>query len=98
MTTSLIVTALLIIPAAILILIGDQFDPLEEARRISRKNARASNDKTQLRSRLEELGLGTEQEYEDLLEKKRIKDEEILQKKIESGEMIEPLLQSVIIA
>ena len=30
----------------------------------------------------------TEQEYEDMLEKKRIKDEEILQKKIESGEMI----------
>ncbi len=65
MTTSLIITALFVIPAAILILIGDQFNPLEEARRISRKNARASNDKTQLRSRLEELGLGTEQEYED---------------------------------
>ena len=31
----------------------------------------------------------TEQEYEDMLEKKRIKDEEILQKKIESGEMIQ---------
>ena len=31
----------------------------------------------------------TEQEYEDILEKKRIKDEEILQKKIESGEMIQ---------
>lgn len=30
----------------------------------------------------------TEQEYEDMLELKRIKDEEILQKKIESGEMI----------
>ena len=30
----------------------------------------------------------TEQEYEDILERKRIKDEEILQKKIESGEMI----------
>ena len=30
----------------------------------------------------------TEQEYEDMLERKRIKDEEILQKKIESGEMI----------
>ena len=30
----------------------------------------------------------TEQEYEDMLEKKRIKDEEILQKKVESGEMI----------
>ena len=31
----------------------------------------------------------TEQECEDMLEKKRIKDEEILQKKIESGEMIQ---------
>ena len=31
----------------------------------------------------------TEQEYDDMLEKKRIKDEEILQKKIESGEMIQ---------
>ena len=31
----------------------------------------------------------TEQEYEDMLEKKRIKDEEILQKKIESGEMVQ---------
>ena len=31
----------------------------------------------------------TEQEYEGMLERKRIKDEEILQKKIESGEMIQ---------
>ena len=31
----------------------------------------------------------TEQEYEDMLERKRIKDEEILQQKIESGEMIQ---------
>ena len=31
----------------------------------------------------------TEQEYEDMLERKRIKDEEILQKKIESGEMLQ---------
>ena len=31
----------------------------------------------------------TEQEYEDMLEKKRIKEEEILQQKIESGEMIQ---------
>ena len=31
----------------------------------------------------------TEQEYEAMLERKRIKDEEILQKKIESGEMIQ---------
>ena len=31
----------------------------------------------------------TEQEYQDMLEKKRIEDEEILQKKIESGEMVD---------
>ena len=31
----------------------------------------------------------TEQEYEDMLEKKRIKDEEILQKKIDAGLMVE---------
>ena len=31
----------------------------------------------------------TEQEYQDMLERKRIKDEEILQQKIESGEMIQ---------
>lgn len=30
----------------------------------------------------------TEQEYQDMLEKKRIENEEILQKKIESGEMV----------
>ena len=31
----------------------------------------------------------TEQEYEDMLERKRIKDEEILQKKIDAGLMVE---------
>ena len=31
----------------------------------------------------------TEQEYEDMLERKRIKDEEILQQKIDAGEMIQ---------
>ena len=31
----------------------------------------------------------TEQEYEDMLEKKRIKDEEILQQKIDAGLMVE---------
>ena len=38
---------------------------------------------------LSEYIIMTEQEYEGMLEKKRIKDEEILQKKIESGEMIQ---------
>ena len=31
----------------------------------------------------------TEQEYQDVIERKRIKDEEILQQKIESGEMVQ---------
>ena len=31
----------------------------------------------------------TEQEYEDMLEKKRIKDEEILQQKIDAGLMVD---------
>ena len=31
----------------------------------------------------------TEQEYEDMLERKRIKDEEILQKKIDAGLMVD---------
>ena len=31
----------------------------------------------------------TEQEYEDMLERKRIKDEEILQKKIDAGMMVD---------
>ena len=31
----------------------------------------------------------TEQEYEDMLEKKRIKDEEILQQKIDAGMMVD---------
>ena len=34
-------------------------------------------------------GIMTEQEYEDMLEKKRIKEEEILQQKIDAGLMIQ---------
>jgi tight adherence protein C len=65
MITTLIVTALLVVPAALLILVGDQVDPLNEARRISRKTARASDDRTQLRIRLEELGKGSDKDYEE---------------------------------
>ena len=54
------ITALLVIPAALLIVIGDHLDPLEEARRIVRKNAKASDDRSAVRARLEELGRGTE--------------------------------------
>ena len=60
-----LVTGLLVIPAGFLIVIGDEIDPLVEARRIVRKNARSSGDRTQLRSRLEELGCSTEKDYVD---------------------------------
>jgi hypothetical protein len=63
--TTLVITALFVIPAGFLIVIGDQVDPLEEAKRISRKTARSSDDRTQLRVRLEELGRGGEKDYEE---------------------------------
>jgi tight adherence protein C len=65
MSLIFLVTALLVIPAGFLIVLGDEIDPLVEARRIVRKNARSSGDRTQLRSRLEELGRGTEKDYVD---------------------------------
>lgn len=65
MSLILLVTALLVIPAGFLIVIGDSVDPMEEARKIARRNARKSQDKTQLRSRLEELGRGTDKDYEN---------------------------------
>jgi hypothetical protein len=52
----MLVTALLVIPAAALIIVGDRLDPLSEAKSFSRKSARASADTTKLRIRLEELG------------------------------------------
>lgn len=65
MVMTFVVTFLLIVPAAILILVGDQVDPLSDAKRISRKTARTSDDRTQLRIRLEELGKGSDKDYED---------------------------------
>ncbi len=65
MIMTFVITALLIVPAAILILVGDQIDPLSDAKRISRKTARSSDDRTQLRIRLEELGKGSDKDYED---------------------------------
>ena len=64
MIATLLVTALLVIPAAALILIGDHVDPLTEAKNFSRKSARASSDITNLRVRLEELGKATDLDYE----------------------------------
>jgi len=65
MSAIFLVTALLVIPAGFLIVLGDETDPREEAQRIIRKNAKKSSDRTQLRSRLEELGRGSEREYVD---------------------------------
>jgi tight adherence protein C len=60
----MLVTGLLVIPAAALILIGDHLDPLTEAKNFSRKSARASTDSTKLRIRLEELGKANDLDYE----------------------------------
>jgi tight adherence protein C len=65
MSAMLLMTALLVLPAAFLIVIGDQVNPMEQAQQIVRKNAKNSGDRSQLRSRLEELGRGTEKEYVD---------------------------------
>jgi tight adherence protein C len=65
MTSMLLLTALLVIPAAFLIVIGDEVDPIAHARGIVRKNAKNSGDRSQLRSRLEELGRDSEKEYTD---------------------------------
>jgi tight adherence protein C len=65
MNAILLVTALFVIPAGFLIVIGDEVDALEEAQRIVKKSAKKSGDRTQLRSRLEELGRDSEREYVD---------------------------------
>jgi tight adherence protein C len=65
MISILLITALLAIPAGFLIVIGDEINPIEEARRLIKRNARKSRDRTQLRSRLEELGRGSERDYTD---------------------------------
>jgi tight adherence protein C len=65
MSLLFLITALLVIPAALLIVVGDQQDPLEEVRRIVRKNAKASDDRSAVRARLDELGRGTDKEYEE---------------------------------
>jgi tight adherence protein C len=60
----LTLTALLIFPAAFLIVIGGVIDPLEQAQKIARSQARKSRDRSQLRARLEEVGRGNQKEYE----------------------------------
>ena len=65
MNAILLITALLVIPAGFLIVLGDEKDSLEKSQRIFRKNAKRSTDRTQLKSRLEELGRSTEKDYVD---------------------------------
>jgi len=65
MIMTFVITALLIVPSAILIVVGDQVDPLLEFKKISRKTARASDDRTQLQVRLQELGKASDKDYED---------------------------------
>ena len=65
MTFLFFVTALLVIPAGILIVAGDEINPLEEAKRIAKKNAKRSDDRTNVRIRLAELGKGTDKDYEE---------------------------------
>jgi len=65
MNAILLLTALLVIPAGFLIVIGDELDPIEEVQSIVTRNAKKSGDRTQLRARLEELGRTSEREYVD---------------------------------
>jgi tight adherence protein C len=60
----LFLTALLIFPAAFLIILGDGKDPLEQAQKFARSNVGKTRDRSQLRVRLEELGRGNQKEYE----------------------------------
>ncbi len=65
MTLLFLVTALLVIPAGFLIVIGDEINPLEEAKRVSKRSAMRSHDRTDLRARLDELGKGSDRDYEE---------------------------------
>lgn len=60
----LFLTALLIFPAAFLIVLVDGIDSLEQAQKIARSNLGKTRDRSQLRARLEELGRGNQKEYE----------------------------------
>ncbi len=65
MITILVLTALLVIPAGFLIVIGDEIDPIEQARKIAKRSAKESVDRTQLRARLAELGQSSDKDYEE---------------------------------
>ena len=65
MSAIFLVTALLVFPAALLIIIDDKTAPNEDFQRLVKVKAKKIKDRTQLRSRLEELGRNTEKEYVD---------------------------------
>jgi tight adherence protein C len=65
MTLLFLLTALLVIPAGFLIVIGDEINPVDEAKRIAKRNAKRSDDRTDLRARLDELGKGSDRDYEE---------------------------------
>ena len=65
MSAIFLVTALLVFPAALLIVIDDKTAPTEDIQRFFKVKAKKIKDRTQLRSRLEELGRNTEKEYVD---------------------------------
>lgn len=65
MTLYIFITALLVIPAGFLIVIGDEIEPLEEAKKIAKRNAKKTHDRSLIRQRLEELGKNSDKDYED---------------------------------
>ena len=65
MSMIFLITALLVFPAAVLIVIGDQEYPIEEAKRISLKRLGKTQDRSGLKTRLEELGYSNQRDYEE---------------------------------
>lgn len=65
MSLLLLITALFVIPAAFLIVIGDQTDPYKYAQGAISKSAKNIADRTDVHSRLHELGKRSEKEYEE---------------------------------
>ena len=65
MSAIFLVTALLVFPAAFLIVIDEQIDSSKDFQRLVKVKAKGIKDRTYLRSRLEELGRNTEKEYVD---------------------------------
>ena len=52
MNAILLLTALLVIPAGFLIVIGDELDPIEEVQSMVTRNAKKSGDRTRQQDRI----------------------------------------------